>query len=88
VFPKKGKPKAAGFGTFLNEIFPAGGENGNVIEDEENIEENNDKDKLNQESEMQPEDNQDSQGKQSSPMVEKVPQNIIPTRIKFESEDE
>ena len=37
---------------------------------------------------MQPEDNQDSQGKQSSPMVEKVPQNIIPTRIKFESEDE
>ncbi len=70
MFPKKGKPKAAGFGTFLNEIFPAGGENGNVIEDEENIEENNDKDKLNQESEMQPEDNQDSQGKQSSPMVE------------------
>jgi hypothetical protein len=54
----------------LNEIFPAGGENGNVIEDEENIEENNDKDKLNQESDIQPEDNQDSQDKKSSPMVE------------------
>jgi hypothetical protein len=41
-----------------------------LIEDDENIEENNIKDKLNQESEMQLEDNQDSLDKQSSPLVE------------------
>lgn len=48
VFPKKGKPKAAGSANILNEISPSGAENVNIIEDDENIEENNnDLDKLN-----------------------------------------
>jgi hypothetical protein len=31
VFPKKGKPKAAGSANILNEISPSGAENVNII---------------------------------------------------------
>lgn len=71
MFPKKGKPKAAGSANILNEISPSGAENVNIIEDDENIEENNnDLDKLNQEAEMQLEDIQSSNEKESSALVE------------------